>query len=90
MKMATIITAGRPPFTERKAKIQEDLRNAFGSEAAAKLMANIAPTPLIEISATDIRRRRKEGNPIAFLTPCAAISYMDAHGLYLPREPVES
>ncbi len=82
VKMATIITAARSTPTQGRAEVQQNLEVAFGSDMASKLMANLAATPLIEISATDIRRRRKEGKSVAFLTPCAAISYMDSRQLY--------
>lgn len=41
--------------------------------------------PLIEVSSTMIRERRRQGKSIRYLTPAAVEAYLDHHGLY--REP---
>lgn len=38
--------------------------------------------PRVEISATDIRRRRAQGRSIRYLVPEAVRAYIEAHGLY--------
>jgi nicotinate-nucleotide adenylyltransferase len=46
------------------------------------LQRNVLPAPLVDISATDIRRRLAAGLSIAYLTPPAVIEYIQTHGLY--------
>ena len=57
------------------------------------LRSGVVEAPLIEISATDIRRRVAAGKSIDYLTPQPVISYIRNHGLYrrasLSPSPVE-
>jgi nicotinate-nucleotide adenylyltransferase len=46
------------------------------------LAARLAPAPLIDISAADIRRRVAQHRPIDFLTPPAVCQYIMEQGLY--------
>ena len=46
------------------------------------LQGKVVEAPLIEISATDIRRRVRDGLPIDFLTPAPVVEYIRATGLY--------
>ncbi len=46
------------------------------------LRSNVAHTPLIDISSTDIRQRVKAGKSIDFLTPPEVVEYIQAKGLY--------
>lgn len=45
----------------------------------------VVPAPLIEISASEIRRRVAVGQSIEFLTPPAVVSYIRDNQLYAPR-----
>ncbi|KPK83443.1 MAG: hypothetical protein AMJ81_08260 [Phycisphaerae bacterium SM23_33] len=80
--MATIITAARPPWSERLAETLGKLRARFSPEQVARLAAAAAPTPLIDISSTQIRHRVRERKSIKFLTPEPVINYIKKHGLY--------
>lgn len=46
------------------------------------LKQNVVQTPLIDISASDIRRRVKGGLPIDYLTPSAVCDYIRNRNLY--------
>jgi nicotinate-nucleotide adenylyltransferase len=47
-----------------------------------RLQHNVVPTPLIDISSTDIRRRVQQGQSIDYLTPQEVQDYIQAHRLY--------
>lgn len=42
----------------------------------------LANTPLLPISATEIRQRRQQGRDCSDLLPAAVLNYIDTHGLY--------
>jgi nicotinate-nucleotide adenylyltransferase len=46
------------------------------------LQKNVVEAPLVDISATDIRRRVTAGEPIDHLTPPAVAQYIQTRGLY--------
>lgn len=46
------------------------------------LQANVVSAPLIEISATDIRRRCAQGRSVRLLTPAPVADYIEQHHLY--------
>src|SRR5688572_25848767 len=46
------------------------------------LRKQVVEAPLIDISATDIRRRVRAGLPIDFLTPPSVVQYVRSTGLY--------
>ncbi len=48
-----------------------------------KLKENVVQTPLVEISASQIRGRVRAGRPIDFLTPPTVVEYIRAHRLYV-------
>ena len=47
-----------------------------------KLLENVFQTHLIEISSTEIRRRKMNGQGIHYLVPPVVDAYIDEHGLY--------
>ena len=47
-----------------------------------ELRRNVVPSPLIDISATTIRRRVAEGKSIHFMTPLAVVDYIHKTRLY--------
>jgi nicotinate-nucleotide adenylyltransferase len=50
-----------------------------------KLRESVVETPLIDISATQVRRRVAAGLPIDFLTPEPVVRYIRENGLYGAR-----
>jgi len=84
--MATIITASRPPYSERLPATLEKLRDSFIAEQVARLGAGVAPTPLIDITSTQIRHRVRAGKSIRYLTPDSVINYIYGERLYARGE----
>ena len=50
------------------------------------LIAGTVEVPAVEISATEIRRRVREGRPVRYWVPDAVAEYMVRHRLYLDAE----
>ena len=74
-----IITAARPGWTT---DVWDDLRQTFTDEQIARLRSDVVETPLIDISATDIRRRISSGRSVRYLMPDEVISYVRENNLY--------
>ena len=51
------------------------------------LRNQVVEAPLIDISATDVRRRVQAGLPIDFLTPAPVVQYIRSTGLYRSAGP---
>jgi len=84
IELARIIVACRPPWHERMDGIVSQLAERFGPEAGRRLEEGIVPTPLLDISSTDIRRRLGEGLSIRFLVPESVRAYIASAHLYGP------
>jgi len=54
------------------------------------LQSGVVAGPMIDISASDIRRRVAAGRSIGYLTPQPVISYMRENGLYRPSGSLNS
>jgi nicotinate-nucleotide adenylyltransferase len=52
------------------------------SRVAQELPVQMVEVPLVEISATSLRRRVAEGLPIRYLAPDPVCAYIASHGLY--------
>lgn len=75
----TLVTAVRPGFSVDWSVLKEVLNDT----QIKKLADYQLPTPQIDISATQIRRRVQTGLPICYLTPPAVVDYIFQNRLYL-------
>jgi len=82
VELARIVVARRPPWQREWEGIFADLRSRLGPQAAERLAASVIPTPLIDISSTDIRKRLAEGRSIRFLVPEPVRAFIEQQGLY--------
>lgn len=81
LQMATVVAANRRSVHDNQACRQAlDAFEQFGSGARDRV--RIVEMPDIDISATDIRRRCREGRSIRFLTPRPVAMYIHEHVLY--------
>jgi len=51
-----------------------------------ELPADVIEVPAVDISATEVRRRVRSGEPIQELVPPAVADYIESHGLYSTRD----
>lgn len=85
-RLCTFVTVGRPngadsaPTTD--AAMLDRLAALLPAAALADIRAHILTTPLVEISATDIRTRVATGDDIRYLVPPAVREYIAERGLY--------
>jgi len=75
-----IVTALRPGWEEIR---WDHLRTRLSEDQIAPLRAGVMHTPRIEISASDIRRRLREGRSVRYLVPDAVRDYLHEHKVYL-------
>jgi nicotinate-nucleotide adenylyltransferase len=71
---STVVVMGRPGVE----------RQQLPAPVAAR--ATVVPTPLLEISSTEIRRRVRDGDTIRYLVVEPVEKYIRSQGLYAPRK----
>jgi nicotinate-nucleotide adenylyltransferase len=82
VKLANLITVGRPGFAVELGQSRAELAKLLGPERLAELAKGQVTAPLIDISSTDIRARLRHGRSIRCLTPDSVIEYIQSHNLY--------
>lgn len=80
MESCRIVTAVRPGYD---APDLSSLRRTLSPEQIDRLSRDVLATPAIDISATDIRRRVREGRSIRYLVPDSVRTYIHDHRLYV-------
>jgi len=78
-RLATIVVVNRPGVEE----IGDRPLPEFGPESHPLLAVTIPP---VGIASTDLRRRLAEGRSVRYMVPRAVEAYIEAHGLYRPRD----
>ncbi|HUE14089.1 MAG TPA: nicotinate-nucleotide adenylyltransferase [Planctomycetaceae bacterium] len=81
-ELATIVAVNRG---DRPMPDLDALRGQLGDAVLSRIQ--IVTMPGIDLSATDIRRRVRDGKSIRFMTPRACEVYIQQHGLY--RESID-
>lgn len=79
LTLTDIAILGRPSDQPLQSTLMA-LRQHIGTPAANRL--TLLPTPLIEISATHIRQRVRQGFSLAYLVPAPVAAYIAEHNLY--------
>lgn len=79
VELCRIVTAARPGYEEPDLS---SLAQVLSGEQVARLREGILSTPRIDISATGIRQRVREGRSIRYLVPDSVREYIQRGGLY--------
>ena len=60
----------------------KELEGAFGGGRTNRLRDGLVPSPMIDISSTEVRLRLASGRSVRYLIPDAVADYVQQHGLY--------
>lgn len=77
--LSRIVTAVRPGY---ESPDLGSLRAVLRANQIEQLRADILPTPRIDISATEIRRRVRTGKPVRYLVPQSVEEYIRMNAVY--------
>ncbi len=80
--LCTLVTAGRPGSVWPR---RDSLKDLMTSEQISELETHFLDSPLIDISATDIRDRVRAGRSIRYLVPESVREAIESRGLYRIR-----
>jgi len=75
-----VLTAARP---DQGPMQWERLRPSLTDRQIDKLVAGVLESPMVDISSTVIRTRRRQGKSIRYLVPDSVHAYIERHQLYL-------
>ena len=78
-----------PPYVGARRSKQFFIPPSLPTEVTEVLKKGWTPIPLIEISATEIRKRLKENRFCAHLLPAKVLDYIHFHGLYSSHEKIK-
>jgi len=82
VELCRIVTAARPGWERPDVA---PLRTRLADAHVRRLAGDILDTPRIDIAATDIRRRVREGRSIRYLVPDAVREYIERRRLYVEK-----
>jgi len=82
VELCRIVTAARPGWERPDVA---PLRARLAEAQVRRLAGDILDTPRIDIAATDIRRRVREGRSIRYLVPDAVREYIERRRLYVEK-----
>ena len=82
--ITTMYRAGCAPPDFTKFKSQ------WGAQRIEKLQQNIIPTPLIDVSSTEIRNRLAAGGDVTNMLCPSVAEYIHKHGLYLSKSATDN
>jgi nicotinate-nucleotide adenylyltransferase len=83
--LADFVVAVRPPWHLRLDELLASLEHALGPQQVNKLRRAVVPTPTVEISSTDIRRRAAGGKSIRYLVPDEVMQYVRVNRIYVEK-----
>lgn len=79
VKLCQVVVAARPPMPTFD---WSEIRSQFGERAADAIRDHTFPTPLIEISSTDLRTRAAANQTLRYRVPDQVADYIKEHNLY--------